>query len=140
MNVLPEDVITYIYEKKHKLEMNDVHDDIIMKFEDKVNDAISLIMYFNKNIFLGENRFPLLWVALRNEGVITDHELTYELNKLHEHLIICHEYLNMDFSFAEYTKNYDVTIQSLIKKYKEYINDARRHMLDIQHWEELNVV
>ena len=112
MEVLPDDILLYIYKLKHELEINDILKDIKTIYNNKFTDACSLLKfgYINDDYDKG-----LLYSAMRNEGYIDRECLSNELRRL--------KLMNRDK--IELEKNCEVLVKTILKEYAQKLPNAR---------------
>ena len=118
MDVLSNDVLHIIYEYKHKLELNDVHNelnDMHLLLVDKVYQLIDMFERRHMYTFNIYDEIVLyeLYSSLRNDDVIDDYKLLHLMT------------VNTDSLLFEkqtyYFYNKDLSMRNVIAKYKYYL-------------------
>ena len=127
---LPNDILDVIYHKKHNIEMIDICSDIIFKQKNDIDILMKLIIYF-ENTFSDPKSSAFIWIALRNEGIISNIDLNYMINRLEENFSILNDEL---CNLNEYTKNYTISIREILKENDVYIRDALMMYEDSENW------
>lgn len=121
MDILPNELLDVIYKYKHKLEFNDVHNElkqIYILLIDKVYQLIEMfqIRYSCTMNIYDEIVLYELYSSLRNDGVIDDYELLYFMT------------LNTDLLLFEkqqyYYNSKELSIRNVIDKYKYYLGSC----------------
>lgn len=106
MEKLPNEIIDIIYEKKHKLELNVLHDEL-KKYHSIKQNKIYLLIDIIGNKYEYHDILCELYTSLRNDYVIDDYELLQRLvvNDVFEEDIINH-YINDTICMNEVLNKY----------------------------------
>lgn len=139
---LPNDIIEYIYEKKHKLEMKELSIELIECRNDKINDMMKVLRLLqNEQMhFTNPNEIAAIWTAFRNEGLISTDQLINVLSHICDDIMDDfweEEIHNIDVD--NYVSNTNLSLNYVWKQNDVYIKDALILHEHYENWMNENV-
>lgn len=127
---LPNDILEKIYHLKHLAEYKDVLDDIVNIKKCEVQECIALVKWLeDSRIFKDEpNNEIEIWVALKNEGIITTNELINVIDDIYFNSDLTDFDLNQIDDSYFYINYSNITMKQVLNNNKDFISEAIRHM------------
>ena len=142
LSKLPNDILDRIYEKKHRLEMQELSMELIQYRSDKVNDIMKVLRLLqNQNMqFTDPDELACIWTAFRNEGLISTEQLIYVLTHVCDDVMADFwddEIHNIDIEF--YTSDTTTSLNYVHKQNDMYMKDALILHENYEMWMDENV-
>lgn len=142
---LPEDVITHIFSLKHKLELKDIHEELIDNHEYKLRKIYCLHNFFlNMQLQYSEPITMIkLYTAMRNEGYMDNEtyseNIEYIINLHYQTLSILPLYQMLAHDDLEILENRILCFTTILDEFDDYIDDALRQQDMSDDWLNENV-